>query len=323
MYDVITIGAATQDVFLQSEGFHLMHSSRLKRTYECFLLGAKVNVERIDFETGGGASNAATTFHNLGYKVGIVAKIGNDSPGIAVLNDLRERKIPAGWVRNVRGGATGYSSILLTPHGDRTALVHRGVSASFTAADVPWAGLEARWLFVTSLAGNLKLLKRLFTAACARGIQVAFNPGMHELRFGLKELRAHCGAAHVLLLNREEACMLAHGARDMKKIQRALVPHFRNAVIVTDAERGAYYWDRNQFLQVKGKKVQVVNSTGAGDAFGSGFISGILRWRDPKKALQLATLNACGTIRKMGAKRGLLARWPAKRELDAIRVKER
>lgn len=322
MFDVITIGAATQDVFLTSKGFHLMRSVSLKRICECFPLGEKVNVERIDFETGGGATNAAATFRNLGFSVGVIAKVGDDSAGAAVVNDLRARKINTDWVRRVIGGSTGYATILLTPHGDRTALVHRGVSAAFSSADIPWKKLNAAWLVVSSLAGNLKLFKRLINTACARGVRVAFNPGMGELRYGLEVLRTHCGAAHVLLLNREEAGMLAPGARDIHALRRRLSAHFQNAVVVTEGARGAYYWDRERFLHAESRKVKVANSTGAGDAFGAGFISGILRWSDPARSLQLATLNALGTIQQMGAKRGLLARWPSQREIGKVKVVE-
>ncbi len=320
MLDVITIGAATQDVFLTSEGFHLMRSSRMKRICECFPLGEKINVERIDFETGGGATNAAATFRNLGFRAGVIAKVGNDSAGAAVVNDLRGRGLKTDWVRHVAGERTGFAAILLTPHGDRTALVHRGVSASFSTADIPWQKLIASWLVVSSLAGNIALLKRLIKAACARGVRVAFNPGMGELRYGLQTLRTHCGAAHVLLLNREEAQLLAPGARDIRALRRHLSTRFQNAVVVTDGARGAYYWDQRQFLWAQSKKVKVVNSTGAGDAFGAGFISGIMRWRDPARALQLATLNALGTIQQMGAKRGLLTKWPTQAILDGIKI---
>ncbi|MFA4873303.1 MAG: carbohydrate kinase family protein [Patescibacteria group bacterium] len=330
MFDVITIGAATQDVFLMSKGFHLMRSSRMKRICECFPLGEKINVERIDFETGGGATNAAATFRNLGFSAGVIAKVGDDSAGAAVVNDLRGRGLKTDWVRHVAGGTTGFAAILLTPHGDRTALVHRGVSASFSSADIPWQKLNAAWLVVTSLAGNIALLKRLINAACARGVRVAFNPGMGELRYGLEVLRKHCSAAHVLLLNRGEANMLASlkfwrsglapGARDIRALRRRLSARFQNAVVVTEGARGAYYWDQRQFLWAQSKKVKVVNSTGAGDAFGAGFISGILRWRDPARALQLATLNALGTIQQMGAKKGLLTKWPTQAILDGIKI---
>ena len=320
MYDVITIGAATQDVFLLSDGFHLMLSPTMKRMCECFPLGEKINVEHVDFETGGGATNSAATFRNLGFKVAVAARTGDDSAGDFIRKDLAVRDIRRQFIRIVKGGASGYAAILLTPHGDRTALVQRGVSASFTASDIPWNALRARWLYVTSLGGNLKLLKRLFAAACARGIQIAFNPGMQELKFGLKDVRAHCSAAHILLLNCDEASHLAQGEGNVQRLRRCLHTHRQNAVVVTDGERGAYYWDSRLFLHARARPVKVVNSTGAGDAFGSGFISGILRWRDPVHALQLATLNAAGTIQEMGAKRGLLTRWPTLGELGRIKV---
>ncbi len=252
--------------------------------------------------------------------MGVIAKIGSDATGQEVLSDLRTRKISTRFLVRSSHGTTGYSTILLTPHSDRTALVYRGVSSSFTFADVPWQMLRSRWLFVTSLAGNMKLLKRIFEAARARGIQIACNPGVGELCFGIDTFRAYCGAVDVLIINRDEASLLAGGARDIIKIRHALRVHFQNSVIVTDGKRGAYYWDQSRFYFAPTRRVKVVNSTGAGDAFGSGFISGILRWQDPARALQLATLNAMGTIQHMGAKKGLLTRWPAAHELRTIRI---
>jgi len=322
MFDVITIGTATQDVFLQSEAFHLMYSPKLKRMCEYFPLGQKINIERIDFATGGGATNAAATFKNLGFRVGIIAKVGDDTAGREVLSDLRIRKVSMKFVVRSPHSSTGYSAILLTPHGDRTALVYRGVSSGFTSADIPWHAFRSRWLFVTSLAGDLKLLKRIFKTARAQGTQVAFNPGVGELRFGIDKVRAYCGAANVLIINRDEASLLAGGAQDIIKIRHALRAHFQSPVVVTDGERGAYYWDPHRFYFIPTRRVTVVNSTGAGDAFGSGFISGILRWQDPVRALQLATLNALGTIRLMGAKKGLLTRWPTDKALHSLRIKK-
>lgn len=322
MFDVITIGAATHDVFLESEGFHLMPGPRRQGTYECFPLGAKVNVEGIHFATGGGATNAAATFRHLGFRTAVITRVGDDTAGEIIRNDLRMRGISRRMVRTIRGGTSGYATILLTPHGDRTALVYRGVSAHFSAADVPWGSLQAKCIFATSLAGNVGLLRRLCDTASARGIRFAFNPGMQELQWGLARLHAHCGKAHVLFLNRAEAEFLAQGERDMKKIRSIIASYFRHAVVVTDAARGAFYWDQSTFLHASSKKVAVVNSTGAGDAFGSGFVSGILRWQDPLRALQLGTLNAIGTIQAMGAKKGLLSRWPSPHALSTVSVRQ-
>ena len=319
MYDVITIGAATQDVFLESDGFHVMRDTKRARSMECFPLGEKIAVARIMFATGGGATNAAATFRNLGFKAAPIVRTGDDPAGEFIRKDLAARGIPRRFVRTTRIGTSGYAAILLTPHGDRTALVHRGVSGSFSARDIPWGELRARWLFITSLNGNLPLLQRLFRTACQRNISIAFNPGVQELRTGLSEVGRYCGSAHVLIINRSEAALLS-GSRELSAIRRRLDPHFRASVVVTDGARGAYYWDQTRKFFAKPFPVKVANTTGAGDAFGAGFISGILRWRDPIAALKLATLNALGTIQEMGAKRGLLDTWPSEKELRRVRV---
>jgi len=80
--DVITIGTATRDCFLQSPDFKVIRSSRfVTGQAECFALGSKIEVPFIIFTTGGGAANAAVTFARQGLKAGCLAKIGKDLAG--------------------------------------------------------------------------------------------------------------------------------------------------------------------------------------------------------------------------------------------------
>ena len=86
--------------------------------------------------------------------------------------------------------------------------------------------------------------------------------------------------------------------------------------------KGAYACNGMHILHATPPKVKTINTTGAGDAFGAGFTSGIIKEDDMKYALQLGTLNASGVVQKMGAKNGLLPRIPTEVSLSRIKIKE-
>lgn len=91
MFDAITIGTATLDVYLMAK-----YGRRVKDKFGqalCLGLGGKHEVEDMYLTTGGGATNAAMTFARRGLWTATVAKIGDDIPGALIENDLRREKI--------------------------------------------------------------------------------------------------------------------------------------------------------------------------------------------------------------------------------------
>ena len=135
---ILTIGAAVRDVFLTSPGFTVIRSPQFSTGYgECVALGAKIEVEQCVFATGGGATNAAATFSHLGFSTSVLAKIGTDEPGEAILADLRAHGVATTHVKREKKGNTGYSTLLTTHDGERSVLVFRGVSADWKESDIP------------------------------------------------------------------------------------------------------------------------------------------------------------------------------------------
>src|SRR3989339_1496172 len=79
LYDVVTIGSATQDVFLVSDEIELVKSKRFRTgVAECVSLGSKIEVDKLFISSGGGATNAAATFASLGFRTACLAKVGED-----------------------------------------------------------------------------------------------------------------------------------------------------------------------------------------------------------------------------------------------------
>jgi sugar/nucleoside kinase (ribokinase family) len=320
MYDVITIGSAVRDVFLLSKEFQIIKSDKFATgSAECVALGAKIDIEQMVLSTGGGATNAAATFASLGFSTAIVSRVGDDEPGDDVLRDLARYKVDASMVKRIKGGQTAYSTLLTAPNGERTALVHRGVSAEFAVADVPFKTMNAKWYYVSSLSGNVGLLSKIIAHAKKTDAKIAVNPGGGEL-LKASELRALVKDVDVLLVNLEEAQKLTGlSTKDGKELAAKLSSE-KTLAVVTDGSRGAYGSQGKIRYSARNRNVPSISRTGAGDSFGSGLVAALAKGYSVDDALKVGTLNAESVIQHIGAKAGIMTKWPAKKLLEEIRV---
>jgi len=210
--DFVCIGSATQDVFVRSDGARILTLAgvRDERRLLCFDYGAKVDVEHIEFTTGGGATNAAVSLARLGARSAFLGKIGPDEIGQLVLKELAEHGVDASLHLRSEDESTGYSVILTSYEGDRTVLTHRGASTTMDPAEVDWSFIDRTgWLYVSSLSGDsAALLGPLAEKASSADVKIAFNPGSTQIGAGLDALRPFLEATEVLVLNRQEAARL-------------------------------------------------------------------------------------------------------------------
>lgn len=320
MKDVLTIGAATRDVFLESPAFKVISSTEFQTGLgECVALGSKNEVSEITFETGGGATNAATTFARLGFKTAVVASVGHDSNGAEIIKVLTKEKIDT---RNVQRKKiiTGYSTLLLWSGGQRSILVYRGASDHLDIRKIRLSTWKTQWVYLTSLGQGVGQLKMLAKKIKQNKISLCWNPGGVELSLGLASLAPVLAVTKILLLNREEAAtLLGVPADDQNKIL-AQAKNLAPIVLITDGAKGAYLGQKGQWSYVATTGVKAKNQTGAGDAFGSGFLSGVLRYKNYEQAAQLAVVNSESVIRHTGAKKGILKQWPSLSELKKINL---
>ncbi|MDD5251825.1 MAG: carbohydrate kinase family protein [Patescibacteria group bacterium] len=323
MYDVITIGSATRDVFIRSDALEIKKDRESPTGLDsCFPLGAKIDIKEMVFETGGGATNAAVTFARLGHSAAVIAAVGEDDNARSVGAALKAERISAGLLQTKRGEQTAFSVILLSGTGERTILVHRGAAEKVSSRFVPWTTLETRWFYVSSLGGNLKLVEDIAKCAHRINARIAWNPGNKELKHGLKRLKRLIRHVDVFNLNLEEAAaLLGQKGRDPKLLLSGLAGLPRRAAIITDGANGAYAAERGAAWHSGALKVKHINMTGAGDAFGSGLVAGLLKKDDLPYALSVGTCNAAGVVQHMGAKVGLLRHFPSVTMLRRVRVK--
>ncbi len=301
MFDVICVGNATRDVFV-----HLRKPHKARNGTICLKEGSKQEVDGIKYDTGGGAVNSAVAFSRLGLKTGILAAVGKDESGKKILEELRKEKVSTALVKQLNC-KTAYSAIVTGEGFDRIILTYGGATRHLTNnRQVDWKKMKAKWLHVSSFHSKPNLLREIFSFAKQQGIKIAFNPGRSELGLGLKKLSQFLRKSDVLFLNRTEAEMLV-GKNSIKSMLEKL-QLFSETVVITDGKKGVHGFDGEKYYFKKTYCIKEVDTTGAGDAFNSGFIAALITGTDLDRAMAWGMEESQSIIEHLGAKEKLLSK---------------
>jgi len=308
MLDVITIGNATLDVFVH------VHP-RVFRGNICFLPGSKVEAEAVDFFTGGGAGNVAVGLSRLGLKTGIIAVLGSDQSSKIIVDELKGEKVSTALISFSKKNSTPYSVILTGFHRDRIVLTYSGaVKELATGKPIKFSRLDSKWLYVSSFHSPPNILKKIFSHAREKGIKTAYNPGTQELKSGRQKFSGIAKGIDVLLMNSSEALMLT-GSADIGRNLHVLSEIAKIAVI-TDGPHGVHAADGNYMYFKNAFDVEVLDTTGAGDAFNAGFIAALIQGKPVEEAIDWGTANSNSVIQYLGTKNILLSKAGIKKFLS-------
>ncbi|NCF75276.1 MAG: hypothetical protein GWO87_02195, partial [Xanthomonadaceae bacterium] len=219
-------------------------------------------------------------------------------------------------VMNINKEISGFSFIII----DKTIKSKEHIIFSYRGANKylkinPKEKFNTKWFCVSSFSGakwQLEL-KNISQIVKNQNIKLAFNPGPRQLEAGISKLKFILKITDVLLLNREEAIELIlskhyyNQAPHIEFLLKELYFYSPNLVVITDGTNGVYAYDGKDFYRQKSAKVKAVDTTGAGDAFFSGFIFGLIKYkRDIKEALKIGVKNGASVVKKIGAQEGLL-----------------
>lgn len=301
---ILAIGKATQDVFLRSDEFDPHTEGKIVYTH--LPLGVKMEVSDVTFATGGNASNVAVTFARQGLHSEYMWTLGHDPASETVLRDLDEEGVATARVVRKSHYQAGYSTILIATNGERTILNHRGLSTDAKGTDLDWDAIaEADWVYPTSLAnGGVELLRLIVDAAEKAGTKVMLNPAGPELADPSK-LKALLESVEVLCVNKEEMQQLVEGETLEELVRHAL--HYVPVAIVSDGPNGVVASDGKTIVRAgMYEDVEVIDRTGAGDAFASGFLSQWAQGKSLKDSVIFASANSTSVVTKLGAKVGIL-----------------
>ncbi|MCL2444742.1 carbohydrate kinase family protein [Candidatus Saccharibacteria bacterium] len=303
---IVCIGSALQDVYLKDRDDFTTINMFGTSLFDRIELGAKVEIDKVYYSTGGGATNAAATFARQGHEAVFLGVVGRDSAGAAVIDKLDEEGVDTRYVKYTGRYGTGYAVILLAPSGERTILVYRGASNKYDLVDAASISeIQPDWAYLTTMAGDFGMLNKVFAECGKVGAKIMFNPGKNELEEPQK-LKALLEDVDVLLVNKEEARKIVHG-ETLDELAAHLLNYVKVAII-SDGENGSMASDGKSRVRAGVyEDVKSVDRTGAGDAFGSGFLSQWAKGKSLRDAVHFASANSTSVVMKIGAKDGILS----------------
>lgn len=301
---MLCIGTATQDVFLVGGKIFKPVCDEQGNCFEHLPLGAKLDVERVVFSTGGNAMNAAVTFARQHLESHFMGAIGTDPAAAFVLEAFDREGIDTRGIVQDECFETGYSTLLLAPTGERTALRHHAKVLRDNGSPLDLTAIQhADWVYLSSL-GSVPLLEKIITIAAKHNVQVVFNPGTAELKQAAK-LKSLLDDIAILSVNKEEAALLFEGKTLEELVRHAaqVVP----TVVISDGPRGAMATDGKTLVESgMYEDVKVVDRLGAGDAFTSGFVAQLARGKSLEEAVVFASANSTSVVQQIGATAGVL-----------------
>lgn len=321
MFDILTIGSTTRDTFLrgdfpvvddpESPGGKAIHAN----------LGEKYEVADAFSTLGGNAANSAVTFARQGLRVGCFAEVGDDTRGKEIKEWLQKERITS-LLREDNQKTTAFSIIFLTKEGERAIFAYHGANNEWEAQP-PVEQFQAPWWYLSLSGETTRHFMALMEHAREHDIRVAFNPSGYHIRHNRDEILKYLSAVTFLVLNQEEAALLLDmDFKDEKAVFKKLDELVSPGIVaISYGPKGAAISDGKHIIRAGiFPEKQLADRTGAGDAFGSGFVAGLfhqskggsglplLSLEDLQYAVRLATANATSVVERVGATPGVLTR---------------
>lgn len=309
-FDAILISDVSIDEFLRVDDAQVICDINHANCKICFDYAEKIPVSEFRTSLGGNSANVASGMARLGLNVAVYSEIGSDANGERFVRELKERGVDNTLlVQN--DGETDIHSIVIYK-AERTILsYHKPKTYKIQAWEEP------KWLYYSSLPKNFEPFQQELVDYLKAHPKVltAFNPGVYHFKAGFKAYAPFLAVTDVLFVNKEEALRILdqcdNGSevcpppRELHKALQQLGPKM---TVITDAENGASVHDGQNYYESDIYKIDkpIVDKTGAGDGFASGFLSALIHGKDVKTALTWGLKNSSACIREIGPMNGLL-----------------
>jgi len=268
--------------------------------------GETVTDARLATHNGGKGANQAAAAALLGASVTFLGRVGDDGFGEPLVRSLADKGVDTSLVQEVSGSSTGTAFITVTPDGENAITVAPGANRGLTAEDVDDASEpigEARVL-VAQMEIPPEVVLRAVEAAAENGTRALVNlaPPFEVPRRLLEKLDP-------LVLNEHEAASLlgerVEGVDGALSAASELLTLGPGSVVVTVGEDGAVFSNGEPAKQVSAPSVEVVDTTGAGDAFVGALAARLADDAPLEDAIAYAVRAGAAAVTKEGAQGAL------------------
>ena len=264
---------------------------------------------------GGSAANTVVGIARLGCKSGYIGKVGYDREGEMLIKDFCDEGVNTDGVIRAEEGESGSVLGFVDKKGARALYINPGVNDTIKLDEVNSRyASQAQFLHLTSFVGeqSFQTQKKLLDII-ADNVKVSFDPGALYARKSFLNLEPIIRRAYILMPNAIELELLT-GEIDYRKGADVIIGKGVKIVAVKLGGEGCYVTDGQERHLISPFKVEVVDTTGAGDAFCAGFLYGLVNNRSLFECSRLGNFVASRCIMKMGARTGL----PFSKDLELL-----
>jgi len=238
----------------------------------------------------------------LGLKSAFFSIVGDDDSGKKIIAGMKKEGVSLKYLQVDKKQPTNYS-VVLNYDGERTILIYR-LDRNYKLPKLA----KTRWIYYTAVGKNhVDMEGEIVNFVKQNDVKLAFNPGDYQLQRGVKGLQNVLSATTVLFVNKEEGSKLV-GQMDMGDLLKRLHELGPRIVVVTDGSKGANAYDGADSYHMPVFPVKLVEMTGAGDSFATGFMAAIYHGEGIYDALRWGTANSSSVISFVGPQKGLLTK---------------
>lgn len=304
MYDIISIGDATLDTFIELESAEIICNDKKRKghCYLCLDYARKTPIYSLIKKVAGNAANNAVGSDRLGLKAAFWTIVGDDETGKLVIDTLKHEGITTKFVEVAKGTESNFT-VVLNYKGERTQLIYR------TPREYKLPKLNhTKWIYLTAMGKEYHLVANpLIKFVEENNINLAYNPGKEQITCNIKACHRLIDVSKILFVNREEGEeILGKNHNDIKKILTELRKMGPEIVVVTDGKNGSYVYDGNDFYNLGIWPAELVERTGAGDAYATAFVAAQFYHKGIEESMKWGTINSASVIEKIGPQDGLL-----------------
>lgn len=305
-FDFVAIGDTTIDAFIKIKEASVNCGINRENCQICFDFANKIPYESVTIVPAvGNSANAAVAATRLGLKSAFVGNVGADKNGKDCVDTFKANNVSADFVKIHKGKKTNYHFVLWYEN-ERTILI-KHENFDYAMPDIG----SPKWIYLSSLGENSLSFHNEIVAYVKNHpeINLAFQPGTFQMKFGLEKLAEIYKLTKVFICNLQEAQKILNTdvkiPLELMKMMRAKGPKI---VVITDGPKGAYAYDGESswFMPLYPDPKPPFERTGAGDAFSSTFVSALAIGKSIEEALMMAPINSMSVVQKIGAQEGLL-----------------
>lgn len=287
-------------------GFGALNLDRLFQVNHIACEDEEGQIKNLHESCGGSAANTIIGLARLGLDTGFIGKIASDREGETLLGNLKNEDVNTGGIIKSPIGRSGTVHGYVDRKGQRALYVDPGVNDMITLPEINQEyASNTRLLHLTSFVGESIQTQEALLETIPNQTIVSLDPGMIYASKGLKSLKTILQRTNILLINQGELDLL-FPSRDGQDVKINTILNFGiEILVIKQGKKGCLVTDGVKTYLLDAFKVDCQDTTGAGDAFNSGFIYGFLDGKNIEESAMLGNFVASCCVKELGATTGL------------------